>query len=257
LELSSRFAASLIHVNRPDDGAMPSDDPRFRHQQQMQLYVIEHDLRASIRVSDQLYAETLFPLRFVGISWSEGHERVFGAGDVEATVRARVSESSLRLDLRFGVSLPFGESGPLFDGSELRERYLFGSGTFDPIAGFQGSVGVGRDRLSFYGWARMPFMENVFDVRAGLRSTIGAAYVITRPSWGLTFGAGHYHQSAAKVPNLAHSLSAAHDDLFLSAGVELWRLFELGFVLPLTLRVGEAGAYHSPWTLSFTTRFGL
>lgn len=240
---------------------MPSTDPRFAHQRETRLNIFEHDLRASLSIADRWFVETLLPLRYIETDRGEAQERALGFGDAEVSVRHRVvDDPSARIDLRLGFSLPFGESGPPFQGPERLERYLFGSGTFDPIAAVQANIPLGRDRLISYLWVKAPLSENIYHFRAGLRATVGVAYAISRKSWGVEFGAGGFHQSAASV-SPAHSLSAAHDDVFVNAGIEVLKdgPLPLGFalLLPLTLRVGEAAAYHSPWTFSFTARFGL
>lgn len=240
---------------------MPSTDPRLAHQRETRLSIFEHDLRASLPLADRWFIETLLPLRYVETDRAEEHERALGFGDVEVSVRHRVFDDPLaRIDLRLGLSLPLGESGPPFQGAELRERYLFGSGTFDPIAAVQANIPLGRDRLISYLWVRAPVTENIYQFRAGVRATLGIAYAISRKSWGVEFGAGGYHQSAAAV-SPAHSLSAAHDDIFATATVEFLKdgPLPLGFalLLPLTVRVGDAAAYHSPWTFSFSTRFSF
>lgn len=223
------------------------------------MNLFENDLRASIALTDRVFAETLIPLRGVLVTAPDHSERIFGFGDVEASMRVRLLNDAMKLDLRGGVSLPFGEAGPPFD-EQMNERYLLGSGTFDPIAGVQGSMPAGRDRVLGYAWVRAPFDANVFGFRAGMRAMIGVAYALERTSWSLEAGTGFYHQSAAHYEGPAHSLSAAHDDIFASGTVEVLRdsSLPLAFtlLLPLTVRVGEAAGYHSPWTFSVATHFG-
>lgn len=111
------------------------------------------------------------------------NETLFGVGDPWLTVRRVFEAAGFKFSLRAGVSIPLGET--VEDPFALGERGLahqhiqFGTGTFDPLLGFDVSRALGPVTLAAYGQAQLVLYENGHDFRAGNRYALGLSGAMT------------------------------------------------------------------------------
>src|SRR5262249_24326113 len=122
--------------------------------------------------------------------------------------------------------------------------------------------GFEKDRVLAFAWTRAPLVESSFGFRQGLRATAGVGYARFGTSFGFEIDGGLFHQHRGSFPGGAfHSLSAEHTDVFVSAGVSFLRdsivPLEVSLMLPLTVGVAEAHAYHTAAALSLTAHVGF
>jgi hypothetical protein len=110
-------------------------------------------------------------------------QTVFGLGDLALGTRfGIVRDEDVRgwvLDARLGFSAPTGATQPSPyhpANPEGIELVSLGSGTVDPIVGFESTYNAGRWGLLAWSTARIPVVENRWDNRAGrtVQAAIGA-----------------------------------------------------------------------------------
>lgn len=116
-----------------------------------------------------------------------------GLGDVALLGRWRVVTADttlpLRLDLRAGATLPTGgiEPDPEQLGREGKphQHLFFGSGTVDPLVGFDGSYDLGALRILGYGQARASLYDNRLGYRQGARAGggLGVDFTAGATAW--------------------------------------------------------------------------
>lgn len=105
------------------------------------------------------------------------NETLFGIGDPWLTARRAFELAGFTFSLRAGLSIPLGDT--VKDPFELGERGLehqhiqFGTGTFDPLLGFDLSRALGPVSLGLYGRAQLVLYENGYGFRAGDRFALG------------------------------------------------------------------------------------
>lgn len=148
-------------------------------------------LHADLGLTSWLAASVMVPLRIVrsDITYldvdgnvlpfaSDIHHRdetLVGLGDPWVLLRHTGAVDRWRYGLRLGVSLPFGRTEP--DPYRLGELGLShqhvqdGTGTFDPIAGLEGSLDTPPLRLHAWAIGRFALYENEHGYRAGQRVT--------------------------------------------------------------------------------------
>lgn len=134
-------------------------------------------------------------------------ETLFGLGDVSVMGRYRLIEpvvgKRLTLDLRVGLSLPTGSTGPdpfaLGREGESHQHVTFGTGTVDPLLGLESSVRL--DKSTWFGWTQVSTspQENQFGYRAPTKAmgglTVASSFGST--TWQLRAGTEIYHETPA------------------------------------------------------------
>jgi hypothetical protein len=138
---------------------------------------------------------------FVSIHHQDG--ALAGVGDVALLGRWRAVAPDrtlpLRLDLRAGVTLPTGgiEPDPEQLGREgkAHQHLFFGSGTVDPVLGFDAGYDLQNLRIVGYGQARASLYDNRLGYRQGARAGGGL---------GVDFAAGLTGWRFLVQPELTH-----------------------------------------------------
>ncbi len=119
------------------------------------------------------------------------NETLAGLGDPWLLGRWNGTPWGTMLTARLGVSLPLGrtEANPFALGAQgKRHQHIqFGSGTVDPVAGFDLSRAFGKVQLAGYAQGQMAVYENEHGFRAGLRVLTGLQ--AGRRLWGALSGA--------------------------------------------------------------------
>lgn len=253
LELSARVAASEVHVS---SAGSPSPTT---------LSLAELDLRASLGLFDRWFVETLVPIRFVRLADAApaSDDRV-GIADPELALRVRIlgepspEVGTLRLDLRFGATLPFGrvDTTPYTNaGGVIRESYFFGRGTIDPVLGLQASLPFSKIGLFGFAWGRASLYDDAYGFRGGARGASGIGADFGRDSWRIAMIGGAYHEAADRWSNGLRPEYSGHTDIFAELTVRVlrdtaWPL-AVSVLIPATIRA-NAAAYHSPATIAIT-----
>lgn len=193
---------------------------------EVNLYLADLSLLASIGFSDWLALEARLPLRLVRttatfrdaagaeLDFDSIHHRdetLFGPGDLEIWDRFRLIQASPILDLRLGLALPTGsiEDNPFALGREgkTHQHVFFGSGTLDPIAGIDTTFRLGDFMLATTASVRAALYENPRGYRAGTRVSGGALLVksIGGSSFQLFLGPSIQYEAAPKWDGKADS----------------------------------------------------
>jgi hypothetical protein len=208
------LGATALHVVHPagcpdvTNCAEVPVQPAHLHDQR--LYPGELRAVAEIGLSNALGLELHLPTRLVRttIQYStpdgmpyvpldpEVHHRnetLAGIGDPWVLGRWNGAVAGMLITARAGVSLPLGrtEPNPFVLGAQgLRHQHIqFGSGTFDPVVGFDLVRPIGKVQVTGYGLAQSSLYENRHGFRAGTR-LLGGLQVGRRLFGSLTGGLG-------------------------------------------------------------------
>jgi hypothetical protein len=163
---------------------------------------------------------------FVSIHHRDGEH--IGMGDIGAMARVRLIRSTpelpVRLDVRAGLTVPTGGIEP--DPDELgrqglaHQHVFFGSGTFDPQIGFDGSYDFSILRLVAFGFGHASLYANRYGYTQGARATGGmyADFTAGLTGWRFAVGPEVYHEAiSAWGADVAEN--SGRTDLLVSAGV--------------------------------------
>lgn len=100
-----------------------------------------------------------------------------GPGDGQLYVKRTGRLGPLLYGVRAGASLPIGKvnEDPYALGDEglPHEHIQFGTGTWDPMLGADGSLGLGAVQLSAFAWGQAPVYAGVQGYQAGARGLLG------------------------------------------------------------------------------------
>ncbi|MBC8131427.1 MAG: hypothetical protein H7X95_00490, partial [Deltaproteobacteria bacterium] len=188
------FGATAIHVVHPagcTDLANCTEipiQPAYQHNQK--IYPGEFRAAAEMGLTNTLGVELHVPTRVVRTTIKyttpagaptipldpETHHRnetLAGIGDPWVLARWNTTVGGLLITARAGTSLPLGrtEPNPFALGNQgLRHQHIqFGSGTFDPVVGFDIVRPLARLQLTGYGQAQTALYQNRHGFRAGTR----------------------------------------------------------------------------------------
>ena len=265
---------------------MPLPVQAAEHEQDFVL--VDLNLFATLGLSERFALELRQPLRYVNVqatflddqgrvmpgftSIHHRDETLVGPGDTEVGGRFRILRPKLgqdtTLDATFGVSLPVGktEDNPFALGRRgLDHQHIqFGSGTFDPLAGFELSHGFGA--FSLVGWAsgRASLYENSHGFQSGARIAAGvsAASGFGLQQWQFTAGPELYHEQPSQWNDEPEPINSGRTDVIASAGVFFLpsAAFEMHAIVkkPFTVRA-LGGQLDIPFTfvLGASINFGV
>ena len=162
--------------------------PTYMHHQK--IYPAELRAIAEVGLTRTLGVELQFPFRVVGTTIQyttpDGQpyvpadpgvhhrdETLAGIGDPWLLGRWGARLGDFLLVLRAGVSLPLGRTQPnpfLLGDVGIRHQHIqFGTGTFDPVAGFQLARPIGSVQLAAYAQGQASLYQNTHGFRAPAR----------------------------------------------------------------------------------------
>lgn len=187
-----------------------------------------------------------------------------GVGDVPISLKLRIlaptPERKIRLDIRPGVTLPFGGIEP--DPDELARAYLphrhlfFGTGTFDPQLGVDGSWDLGPLQLVGYGYGRMAIYANKYNYQAGARAAggLGASFSGGLEQFRFLVQPEFYHENVSAWGSDVAEMSG-RTDVLLGVGASwllapMWAL-QVRAKIPLKTW-SEMDSVTAPWFLMIT-----
>jgi hypothetical protein len=182
--------------------------PTYLHHQR--LYPAELRVVGEVGVTRTLGVELQVPFRVVGttiqyttpdgqayVPLDEGvhhrDETLAGISDPWLLGRWGARLGEFLLVLRAGLSIPLGHTEPnpflLGDMGIRHEHIQFGTGTFDPLGGFQLTRAIAAVQLAAYGLGQASLYENKYGFRAPSRffGGVQAAYLLFA---GITGGVG-------------------------------------------------------------------
>lgn len=276
VRIGAEVSATKIESSHPVEPAEYELDPATgapypvqAADHEVNLYLADLALTASVGMADWLAVEARLPLRLVKTTATyhdeDGNElpqfesihhrdeTLFGPGDLELVNRFRLVAGSPTLDLRLGLALPTGgiEDNPFALGREGKrhEHTFFGSGTLDPILGLDGTFRVGSFTLATTFTARSALYENPRGYQAGLRVG-GAAFLvhgIGASGIQLFGGPALQYEGAAKWDGVADSegegVDGGRTDLVAAGGV----------MFSASEKVSLRALVQKPFTLSSTS----
>ncbi|NRA31709.1 MAG: thioredoxin family protein [Polyangiaceae bacterium] len=246
---------------------------------QIDVTMLDLSLGASLSLSSRWAVDLRVPVRVTQIrptfidatgasdpSFSSIHHRdetLVGLSDVQLWGRYRVwaePDSDWILELRSGLALPTGgtEEDPFELGraGESHQHIFYGSGTLDPLVGFNaqllGDVWGGGS----YGMLRTALYDNSFGYRAGSKATVGveAQSPLTLNDWRFYAGAAVYHEEPSTW-RAGTALNTGRSDVvpYLGFAYSYADRGELGFSLkrPVNLRA-QGGQITVPWIAGLT-----
>jgi len=205
--------------------------------------LLQWDLDAQAGVHRRFAFEFLLPVRTTIIDASfyrDGRElpgfqsihhrdeTIAGIGDVVLGGRIGLilPEDVLRwtLALRTGLSLPTGHTEPnpfVLGAHGLRHQHMFfGSGTFDPMVGFDTNVAF--DRWGLVGWAltKAPLYENQYGYRGStvVVGGLGARSGFGLERWSFLVQPEVYFETPARWDG-RHDINSGRTSLIATAGV--------------------------------------
>ena len=211
---SAVVAATALHVIHPagcvDLNACDEVpvQPRYLHDQR--IYPGELRAVAEVGLGRGFAAEVQLPVRLVATtiqySTPDGQpytpldtgvhhrdETLAGIGDPLLLGRWGTTVAGAVMSLRAGASLPLGVTRPnpftLGDMGMRHQHIQFGTGTFDPLLGFDAAKQFVPLQVVAYGQAQASLYENKYGFRAGARF-LGGAQVRRRLFATFTGGAG-------------------------------------------------------------------
>lgn len=194
LLVGARLTGTTVRVQHgiscPDIGPVCAlrDEPPQHHDQR--FWIAELRLNAEYALLDWLAAELQFPLRlsnttityrrpdgtaFVPDQPDIHHrdETLLGIGDAWLTARLRTRVAALSLGGRVGISVPLGrtEENPFAAGRAgfEHQHVQFGTGTVDPILGFEFAYAWERVIARLYGQAQLTLWQSPKSYQAGSR----------------------------------------------------------------------------------------
>ncbi len=250
------------------------------HSHHTQSFFADASLDLSLGLTDRVGVDVALPLRTAWQSteyWGL-HDEVLskfssihhidgwktGIGDVPISLKLRVlaptPERKIRLDIRPGVTLPFGGTEP--DPDELARagmphRHLFfGTGTLDPQLGMDGSWDLGAVQLVGYGYGRMPLYANKYNYQAGARAAggLGASFSAGLEQFRFLVQPEFYHENVSAWGSDIAEMSG-RTDVLLGVGATwlpapMWAL-QVRAKIPLKTW-SEMDSVTAPWFLMVT-----
>jgi len=175
------------------------EDQALHHVLDFQIMNLE--LTGFYSIFDGFGVEASLPLRLTSISaefldadreslasFSSIHHRdevVAGPGDAEVAGRYRLlapsSNLSLSIDLRVGVSLPTGKIEPdpfkLGEEGKTHQHMFFGSGTFNPVVGFEAFYTTNDFAIVSWGRGLVNLAENKYGYRGRSKYLAGLGII--------------------------------------------------------------------------------
>ena len=185
-------------------------------------------------------------------------ELLAGLGDVQLALHRALRFQPLRVGLRLGVSLPFGQvhQDPYALEREDRshEHLQFGTGTVDPVVALDASLGS----VSAFAFAQIPIYQGPTGYRAGARFSGGVVAQRSLGKLSLRLAGSALHETAERWQGVVPTDDGnqGRTDLYLTPGATLTVDSDWTFSLDLLARV-YGHAENAQLDLPLVVQFGL
>lgn len=246
-----------------EEPQVPRDQQPASHQ--VDLLQLDVSLRAQYGFSDAWALELALPIGTVVTdaefrdaagavmpSFASIHHRdetIGGVGDMQVSARwLALSQAPFSLELRAGVSLPFGEvvEDPyaLGDAGKPHRHQFLGTGTFDPLIGLDATWSLSDDfDLSLWSSARLPLYAGPKGHRASRAIAGGASLGTGVGDVSFQLGPEARWESTAEWSGRTAE-NSGRTDLLVSAGV-YWQpaaLIQLFFAAKVPVWLDAVGS---------------